>query len=198
MPLVARTAAAAAALAVAIAPVAQAHDAVVGGDPADGAVVSEFPHELTLEFSGLVQNGFNTFALSNAASGEVLYSGEPFVDGTKVTLDLPEELTVEPGEYRVGYQIVSSDGHSTKGSTTFSYEPSGSAAPAVPSAQNAPQQDQQAEGASDDGSTFPWLLAGGATLAAVALTAALAAMRRSKPVSDVSASEDTSSATDSK
>lgn len=121
-------AAAATATLVAAAP-AFAHDSVIGSDPEDKSVVSEFPDAVTLEFSGEIQDGFNTVALSREVNGqsEVVYSGEPEIDGRFVTLDFPADLDAQAGDYKVGYQIVSSDGHSTKGMTSFSFNPSGEA-----------------------------------------------------------------------
>lgn len=119
---------AAASVALIAAPNALAHDAVIGGSPANGEVLEEFPSTLSLEFSGVPQDGFNTFALSRVSDGqpEVLYSGEPELDGQWVSLDVPSGLDTEPGDYRIGFQIVSSDGHATKGMTTFTYAPAGS------------------------------------------------------------------------
>lgn len=121
-------AAAATATLVAAAP-AIAHDSVIGADPENEGVVQEFPDKITLEFSGEIQDGFNTVALSREANGqsEVVYSGEPDIEGRFVTLDLPADLDAQPGDYKVGFQIVSSDGHSTKGMTSFSFNPSGEA-----------------------------------------------------------------------
>ena len=76
--------------------VAHAHDAVVGGSPADGEVLASAPTTVTLEFSG-----------------------EPTVDGRNVTLAIPKTTTLTPDEYTIGFQITSSDGHSTRGKTTF-------------------------------------------------------------------------------
>lgn len=120
--------AAAASVALIAAPNALAHDAVIGGSPANGEVLEEFPSTLSLEFSGVPQDGFNTFALSRVSDSqpEVLYSGEPELDGQWVSLDVPSGLDTEPGDYRIGFQIVSSDGHATKGMTTFTYAPAGS------------------------------------------------------------------------
>ncbi|OIR45536.1 hypothetical protein BJP07_04065 [Corynebacterium sp. NML130628] len=113
----------------ALAGTAEAHDAVIGGEPANGSVVAEFPDVLTLEFSGQPQDGFNTFALSRIADNEILFTGEPTLDGRFVSLELPEAVRSAandaPGEYRIGFQIVSSDGHATKGMTTFSFTPDG-------------------------------------------------------------------------
>lgn len=113
----------------ALAGTAEAHDAVIGGDPANGSVVAEFPDVLTLEFSGQPQDGFNTFALSRVSDNEILFTGEPTLDGRFVSLELPEAVHSAandvPGEYRIGFQIVSSDGHATKGMTTFTFTPEG-------------------------------------------------------------------------
>lgn len=122
------TIAVAAGLATLSAPAAFAHDSVIGGTPDNDTVVAEFPDAITLEFSGQPKEGFNTVALSRVSDGEVLFTGEPEIDDRLVTIDVPDEVEddAEPGEYRVGFQIISSDGHSTKGMTTFIYEPSSS------------------------------------------------------------------------
>lgn len=101
------------------APVALAHDVVVEATPSDGATVTEFPHTLTLKFSGEPQDSFSTVAVSNADTQTVLYSGSPEVSGQLVTLNIPEEINPGPGTYTVGFQITSSDGHATRGKTQF-------------------------------------------------------------------------------
>lgn len=100
---------------------ALAHDAVVGGNPADGEVIEDFPSSITLDFSGIPKEGFNTISVLNQDQ-EILYSGEPTVDGQSITIDLPDDLDPGPGEYTVGFQITSSDGHATRGKTTFTVE----------------------------------------------------------------------------
>lgn len=131
-------AAIAAASVVAAAP-AHAHDSVIRANPEDKSVVSEFPDAVTLEFSGGVQDGFNTIAISREVGGqsEVLYSGEPEVDGRYVTLDLPDDVNAQPGDYKVGFQIVSSDGHSTKGMTSFRFDQAGAEGGSAASAADA-------------------------------------------------------------
>lgn len=101
------------------APVALAHDVVVEATPSDGATVTEFPHTLTLKFSGEPQDSFSTVAVSNADTQTVLYSGSPEVSGQLVTLNIPAEINPGPGTYTVGFQITSSDGHATRGKTQF-------------------------------------------------------------------------------
>ncbi|MGP6173033.1 copper resistance CopC family protein [Corynebacterium sp. A21] len=100
-------------------PHAQAHDSVIGGNPAPDAIVEEFPDTIELEFSGIPQESFNTVAVSDTDSGEVLFSGEPTVEDQMVVLPVPEDVTPGAGSYTVGFQITSSDGHATRGSIAF-------------------------------------------------------------------------------
>lgn len=100
-------------------PHAQAHDSVIGGTPAPDERVEEFPDTIELEFSGIPQESFNTVAVSDTDSGEVLFSGEPTVEGQSVILPVPEDMAPGPGSYTVGFQITSSDGHATRGSIAF-------------------------------------------------------------------------------
>lgn len=147
------------------APIASAHDAVVGGDPADGATVAEFPESVTLEFSAEPRAGFNTFALSNAETEEVLYSGEPTIDGHMLTLDLPENVDPGAGDYRIGFQITSSDGHATQGMTSFTVadEATESATPtSEPAADEAEQE-------SNFSNPVNWAIAALAVLALIAV-----------------------------
>ncbi|RNE49279.1 copper resistance CopC family protein [Corynebacterium alimapuense] len=157
------------------APAAWAHDVVIGGDPADKEVLQEFPEVLSLEFSGYVKEDFNTFALSNATTDEILFTGEPTVDGRWVTLQVPEDIEAGEGDYRIGFQITSSDGHSTRGMTTFTVAGETSDDPAdAPGASSAADDSDAAEPsgetADSDATTLvegpmSWVLAGVGILA---------------------------------
>ncbi|MDK8243813.1 copper resistance CopC family protein [Corynebacterium sp. UMB10321] len=151
-------------VASALAGSAEAHDAVIGGDPSNGSVVAEFPKELSLEFSGQPQEGFNTFALSRVSDNEILFTGEPVLDGRFVSLELPEKARESgdkvPGEYRIGFQIVSSDGHATKGMTTFTYAPEGSQVVDETMEDSVPT----GEVSGSSSSSFSWLFVGGLIL----------------------------------
>lgn len=118
---------------------AVAHDAVVGGSPADGAVIETTPTEIVLEFSGEPKEGFNTIAITDGA-GTVVYRGEPTVTGRNIVLDLPDDLSLAAGDYTIGFQITSSDGHATRGKTSFSI--AGTAATS-PTSGVVTQQEQQ-------------------------------------------------------
>lgn len=110
---------AATAFTVASAPVALAHDSVLSSNPADGAVLDAFPARIELVFSGEPQQNFNTIAISDADKREVLFSSQPELKNNVISLDLPTDLSPGPGNYIVGFQITSSDGHSTRGKTSF-------------------------------------------------------------------------------
>ncbi|MDU0477841.1 copper resistance protein CopC [Staphylococcus chromogenes] len=101
------------------APMAAAHDVVINSNPADKSTVTEFPRDIVLEFSGAPKDNFNTVAVSNEATGQVLFSETPKLDGRKISVAVPENVTPGAGSYKIGFQITSSDGHATRGMTTF-------------------------------------------------------------------------------
>ena len=167
-------------LAVLATPTALAHDVVLGGTPADGATIEQFPEEVILEFSGIPKEGFNTLAVSAVDSGDVLFSGEPAVEGRNVSLRVPQDVEAGPGEYRIGFQITSSDGHSTRGMTTFTV--TGDAAATQPqdtpaaATDVATQPEQVDETGMSTGAKI--VLAGVAVLALVAAAVAAVAKNR--------------------
>lgn len=167
----------AAAAMVTVAP-AFAHDSVIGANPQDGSSVQEFPDTIELEFSGEIQDGFNTLAITRDWAGEpdLVYSGEPQIDGRDVILEIPADVEAEPGDYKVGFQIISSDGHATKGMTSFTYDPDGSA-------QSAASDDAEAantEAADAEDSNFWSYFALAAVVVVVSLLALLFARSRQK------------------
>lgn len=110
-------------------PAAFAHDSVIGGSVKDGDLLDEFPKEITLEFSGIPKEDFNTFAVTNADTGEKLFSQEPQLHERDLTIETPEGVNPGPGNYQVGFQITSSDGHATRGGVEFSVKGDGAENP---------------------------------------------------------------------
>lgn len=100
-------------------PQAVAHDAVIASTPGEGEVLAEFPREIRLEFSGLPQDSFNTVAITREGDSSPLWTGTPNLEGNVVSVTLPDDVSPGSGKYLVGYQIVSSDGHSTRGKLNF-------------------------------------------------------------------------------
>lgn len=101
-------------------PIASAHDSVIGGTITAGEVLEKFPTQITLEFSAIPKDEFNTFAVTDTATGEVLFDAIPAIDGRNLTVAVPSDVHPGPGQYQVGFQITSSDGHATRGSVPFS------------------------------------------------------------------------------
>ncbi|APT92410.1 copper resistance protein [Corynebacterium phocae] len=157
-------------------PVALAHDSVIGGSVTSGEVLQEFPREITLEFSGIPQEGYNTFAVTDTDTEEVLFDAEPDITGRDLTIEVPEDVNPGPGNYQVGFRITSSDGHSTMGSVPFS----------VAGAQGAtvPTETSNSEAGSSSGSTaelsggLKTVISIGAILAALAVIIMLVAKMR--------------------
>lgn len=102
------------------APVAHAHDSVISSNPADGQNLDEFPRRIEMTFSGIPRASFNTVAISNADTKEVLLTEQPELRDQVISFDIPVTLDPGPGAYIVGFQITSSDGHSTRGKLSFS------------------------------------------------------------------------------
>lgn len=165
------------ALTVTAAPFAAAHDTVIKATPGIEETVDTFPEELVLEFSGTPKPDFNTLALSRIADDEVLFSGTPDIDGRNVSIDVPGDVEAEPGEYRIGFQITSSDGHATKGMTTFTFDPDGSLVAQETSDDNKSQVsgDELTQNSDEvtggENYTWLWLLLGVLLLGGVAIAA---------------------------
>lgn len=173
----------------ALSPAASAHDVVLTSSPENGAVVEEFPETIELEFSGIPQDLFNTVALSNADSGDILYSGEPEIAERILSFDVPQDVERVPGNYTVGFQITSSDGHATKGSVSFEVaggESDGDAAQAETAESAAPAEDVDTtadEASETTGIAAPWnwVLGGvGVLVIAAAIVMMIAKNRNSK------------------
>lgn len=175
---------------------AMAHDAVVGGTITEGETVEEFPREITLDFSGVPKEGFNTFAVTDVDSGEVLFSEEPTLEGQSLTVETPGDVDPGPGDYKVGFLITSSDGHATRGTVSFTVD-DGSAAAAGGQSDGISESDsaaadsdsaQQTEGEAESSAPaeplsgmegpMKWVIAIGGILAAVAVIVMLVSKRR--------------------
>ncbi|MCF4006514.1 copper resistance protein CopC [Corynebacterium uropygiale] len=176
-----RCVAAAAALvvggAVAGIPAAQAHDVVIDANPPVDGVVEEFPREITLTFSGEPQPAFNMFAISNTDTGEILYSGEPKLDGRYLSIATPDDVHPGPGTYTIGFQITSSDGHATRGSTDFRVGDGGASAAAGSSSANQPGTTSGSE-EQDTGSPLAWIAGAIGVLLVVGIIAVVILRRR--------------------
>ena len=112
-------------LALACAPAAWAHARLVRAEPAKGAEVSPAPKQIDLWFNELLEDGFNTLTvfpaseLSSTGKHTNLAKDKPVVDAkdhTHLTIILEP---LPPGEYVIEWRVLSRDGHSAPGRSTF-------------------------------------------------------------------------------
>jgi hypothetical protein len=135
-PLRARLSALSAALLIALgvalgaASPAQAHDDLIGSDPAAGAALDALPAQLTLTFSAGIagDEGASVVEVTDAA-GTTLADGSPSVSDNVLTQPLAGEAS---GAVTVLWKVVSSDGHPISGE--FSFTVGAPAVSEVPSA----------------------------------------------------------------
>jgi methionine-rich copper-binding protein CopC len=95
---------------------AWAHNALAEATPAKNATLKKSPSEVKLRFLQKLDPDYTTITVSNAGKEKVGTSA-PKVDGAtgSVTIDAP----LANGAYTVAYQVVSTDGHTVKGSYEF-------------------------------------------------------------------------------
>lgn len=172
---------------------AEAHDALLGSEPSDGAVLAAPPAQVVLTFSE-PPSSVGAEVLVEGPGGALPAQGPATVDGVTVTQALAPDLPA--GDYVVTWRAVSGDGHPVTGTFAFSVTaasptatptptavapatpsatPSAGPSPA-PSASASPAPAHQAD--PDDGaswrSAWPWLTA----VAVVVAAAATATIRR--------------------
>ncbi|WP_225979081.1 MULTISPECIES: copper resistance CopC family protein [Corynebacterium] len=156
------------------APLAAAHDVVINSTPQDGSTVKEFPQKIVLEFSAIPLDTFNRVAVSNSDSGEILYQGEPELDQQLVIIDLPEGMDPGDGNYLVGFQITSSDGHATRGGTTFSVDSGeGAVAPATDASSEKSESSETDTLGSEGERLAPMIIIAGGIVLLVAIVGAI-------------------------
>lgn len=111
---------AAAAMGLADAAPASAHDELLASSPEDGQVLDAAPAAIELEFSNdIIEMG--TAIVVVDAEGAELAAGEPAISGRTVTATLP--AGVADGEYQVRWRAVSADGHPIEGTIDFGVGP---------------------------------------------------------------------------
>lgn len=160
---------------------ALAHTRLQGSSPAAGASVATGPDTVSLTFNEDVQADFAKLTVVGP-DGTEYQSGSVSAGGGQVS------TAVSPlgpaGAYRIGYRVVSDDGHPVQGTVSFTLTAPGpavgvsapvtEAAPVVAAA-DPPTAPAPAEGAP----VWPWL-AGAAILVAAGAGVALGPGRRSR------------------
>ena len=145
---------------------AAAHNQLVSSNPKHEASLETGPSSIELVFDQAVQGSEDLNTVVVIGPGDTQWQGgAPTVSGTTVTAPVRE--LGPAGEYRIGYQILSADGHPVRGEVTFTLTKAGNGTPAEVAAP-AP------EAGSSDGGLPVWVWIGGAVvLVAVGVVAAM-------------------------
>ncbi|MBW9113724.1 copper homeostasis periplasmic binding protein CopC [Rhizobium cauense] len=107
---------------VGIAGQALAHAHLTKSVPADQAVVATSPAEIDLHFSEELNVKFSGIKITGPGKAAVK-AGEPALmdEGKTLMVPLPEKL--EPGVYTLEWHVLSTDGHKTNGTYSFTVKP---------------------------------------------------------------------------
>lgn len=125
---------------------ADAHDSLLGTNPAADSTVDVLPAELTLTFSAAIESGKGATQIIVEGPNGSVTAGDPSVNGAVVTQPLIAEGMA--GDYTVIWRVVYSDGHDDEKQFAFSVATdSPSAAESTPpsDAATAPSPAQSAE-----------------------------------------------------
>ncbi len=148
-------------------PAASAHDALVSATPADGTSSDTAPTELSLEFSGAVQELGAEVAVTGP-DGDAATQGDPEVVDATLTQPLTPDLPA--GTYSVVWRVTSADGHPISGTTTFTVVGDAGAAAA-------PVQEASAAQPAGSSSSGPVIGVGAAVVLLLALALAARQLR---------------------
>jgi methionine-rich copper-binding protein CopC len=110
-------------VACALGATASAHPRLLTTEPAAGAVVTNSPKEVRMEFSEDLVLKFSGVEVKDER-GQKVAIGAPVVDAAnKKRLVMPLPTPLPAGVYSVAWHAVASDTHRIKGSYTFTVEP---------------------------------------------------------------------------
>ena len=94
---------------------ARAHAFLEHAEPRVGSTVPTAPRELVLSYSQNLEPAFSSVEVSDA-SGARVDLGKPRISASVMRVGLKQ---LSPGTYRVHWQILSVDTHTTEGNFTF-------------------------------------------------------------------------------
>lgn len=144
-----------------------AHNTLVGSTPEEGAQLRTGPQEVRLDFDQPVRSGegYNTVTVVGP-DGSHWTDAPAQVEGNSVRVPVGE--LGPAGDYRIGYRVLSNDGHPVSGQVPFTLTEPGDGSPVpAPGA----EQDEPAE---ESGGTpvWPWIV-GAVVVVALGLVLAL-------------------------
>jgi methionine-rich copper-binding protein CopC len=95
-----------------------AHAHLTSAVPADAAILTASPATLTLKFSEAIELGFSGITVTGPA-GAVTLQPAHLDPADAETLVVPVDGTLAAGSYTVDWHSLSTDGHKTTGSYSF-------------------------------------------------------------------------------
>jgi len=95
-----------------------AHAHLESAEPADAAILTAAPAALTLKFSEAIELGFTGITVTGPA-GAVTLQPAHLDPADAETLVVPLDGSLAAGTYTVDWHSLSTDGHKTKGSYSF-------------------------------------------------------------------------------
>lgn len=101
------------------APTARAHAFLDHASPAVGSTIEHAPPAISLWFTQELEPAFSTVSVTDQAGNRV-DGGDARVDSKDATLLSISLKPLPPGRYKVVWQVVSVDTHTTDGSFSFS------------------------------------------------------------------------------
>lgn len=111
---------------------ALAHNVLIGSTPASGASVQTGPSEVRLNFNAPVQFGADYLTVIGPDGNHWEKTENATVNGDSVSTSV---APLGPaGVYKVGYRIISADGHPVSGEVTFTLTTAGTGTPPAQSA----------------------------------------------------------------
>ncbi len=106
---------------------ALAHNVLVGSNPAAGASLAAGPSQVSLTFDAPVQFGANYLTVIGPDGNHWEKTDNATVNGDSVTT--PVAPLGPAGVYKIGYRIISADGHPVSGEVTFTLTRAGTGTP---------------------------------------------------------------------
>ncbi|KAA0699985.1 Cu resistance protein [Neorhizobium sp. P12A] len=107
---------------IALARPAFAHAELTTSSPADGSSVSASPTELDLSFSEALNLNFSGLTITGSDKSAIETGDPMLMDGDKVLI-VPVSQTLSAGAYTVYWHVLSTDGHKSSGSYSFTVTP---------------------------------------------------------------------------
>lgn len=153
------------ALGLALPGVAAAHAVKVSSDPAENAVLSGPPAQVSATFNEPLQKRFSAMTIIGPdAKTDQWQAGDPVVAGATISVGVKPGAPA--GKYAVNFRVISEDGHPVDGSWQFtvtgSGAPASAGAPAVsqqPSGTNSSAPEPSANPADGDLPMWPFVVA---------------------------------------